>query len=52
MAPKAAHTRVRLFSNALSTVLTMLQLVREYKELQKNPTPYIIAHPSESNILE
>ncbi|ODH20550.1 hypothetical protein ACO22_05848 [Paracoccidioides brasiliensis] len=28
------------------------RLVREFQNIQKNPPPYIIAHPSESNILE
>jgi ubiquitin-conjugating enzyme E2 J2 len=28
------------------------QLTREYQNIQKSPPPYIIAHPSESNILE
>lgn len=28
------------------------QLTREYKTISENPPPYIIAHPSESNILE
>ncbi|KAA6412435.1 MAG: ubiquitin-conjugating enzyme E2 6 [Lasallia pustulata] len=28
------------------------RLTREYKTIQENPPPYIIAHPSESNILE
>ncbi|EGC45537.1 ubiquitin-conjugating enzyme E2 [Histoplasma capsulatum var. duboisii H88] len=28
------------------------RLVREYQNIQKNPPPYIIAHPSDSNILE
>ncbi|KAJ4393613.1 Ubiquitin-conjugating enzyme E2 6 [Gnomoniopsis smithogilvyi] len=36
MATKAAHKR----------------LTREYQALQKEPTPYISAHPCESNILE
>lgn len=36
MATKAARTR----------------LTREYKTMQKEPTPYIVAHPCESNILE
>ncbi|OXV10011.1 hypothetical protein Egran_02222 [Elaphomyces granulatus] len=36
MATKAAHKR----------------LAREYQNIQKNPPPYIVAHPSESNILE
>ncbi|KAL1990752.1 hypothetical protein VTN49DRAFT_6591 [Thermomyces lanuginosus] len=36
MATKAAHKR----------------LTREYQNIQKNPPPYIVAHPSESNILE
>ncbi|KAK2734878.1 hypothetical protein FQN57_001441 [Myotisia sp. PD_48] len=29
-----------------------LVLTREYQNIQKNPPPYIVAHPSESNILE
>lgn len=36
MATKAAHKR----------------LAREYQNIQANPPPYIVAHPSESNILE
>lgn len=28
------------------------RLTREYQNIQKDPPPYIIAHPSESNILE
>ena len=28
------------------------RLVREYKAIQSNPPPFIVAHPSESNILE
>lgn len=36
MATKAARTR----------------LTREYKTMQKEPTPYIVAHPCETNILE
>ncbi|RAO73791.1 uncharacterized protein BHQ10_009803 [Talaromyces amestolkiae] len=36
MATKAAHKR----------------LTREYQNIQKNPPPYIVAHPSETNILE
>jgi hypothetical protein len=30
----------------------LLQLTREYQNIQKNPPPFIIAHPSETNILE
>lgn len=33
-------------------MLTLEQLTREYQNIQKNPPPFIIAHPSESNILE
>lgn len=29
-----------------------LQLTREYATIQANPPPYIVAHPSETNILE
>ncbi|EXJ90571.1 ubiquitin-conjugating enzyme E2 J2 [Capronia coronata CBS 617.96] len=36
MATKAAHKR----------------LTREYQNIQANPPPYIVAHPSEANILE
>ena len=36
MATKAAHKR----------------LTREYQLISKNPPPYIVAHPSEQNILE
>lgn len=32
--------------------LTCVQLTREYQNIQKNPPPFIVAHPSESNILE
>lgn len=28
------------------------RLTREYQIIQKNPPPFIIAHPSETNILE
>ena len=28
------------------------QLAREYKVIQENPPEYIVAHPSEKNILE
>ncbi|KAL9065366.1 MAG: hypothetical protein Q9157_007497, partial [Trypethelium eluteriae] len=28
------------------------RLAREYKSISENPPPYIVAHPSESNILE
>ncbi|MCJ1310760.1 Ubiquitin-conjugating enzyme E2 6 [Agyrium rufum] len=28
------------------------RLTREYKTIQDNPPPYVVAHPSESNILE
>jgi len=28
------------------------RLTREYQIISKNPPPYIVAHPSESNILE
>lgn len=28
-----------------------VQLVKEYQAIQKSPTPYITAHPSEENIL-
>ncbi|MCJ1256533.1 Ubiquitin-conjugating enzyme E2 6 [Lignoscripta atroalba] len=28
------------------------RLTREYKTIQENPPPYIVAHPSETNILE
>lgn len=28
------------------------RLTREYKSIQENPPPYIVAHPSETNILE
>lgn len=52
MASKAAHTRVRQYPTSRFIELTIIQLVREYAALQKNPTPYIIAHPSEANILE
>jgi ubiquitin-conjugating enzyme E2 J2 len=36
MATKAAHKR----------------LTREYQAIQANPPPYIVAHPTEANILE
>jgi len=28
------------------------RLTREYQNISKNPPPYIVAHPSETNILE
>ena len=34
------------------TLLIWSQLTREYQTIQENPPPYIVAHPSESNILE
>ena len=33
-------------------MLIMAQLAREYQMIQKNPPPFIVAHPSEKNILE
>jgi ubiquitin-conjugating enzyme E2 J2 len=36
----------------MATLGAMKRLTREYKTLQESPTPYIVAHPSESNILE
>jgi ubiquitin-conjugating enzyme E2 J2 len=36
----------------MATPGAMKRLTREYKTLQESPTPYIVAHPSESNILE
>jgi len=36
----------------MATPAANKRLTREYQNIQKNPPPYIIAHPSESNILE
>jgi len=36
----------------MATKAANKRLTREYQNIQKNPPPYIIAHPSESNILE
>jgi ubiquitin-conjugating enzyme E2 J2 len=36
----------------MATPTATKRLSREYKALIENPTPYIIAHPSENNILE
>lgn len=56
MATRAANKRVALSYPILPSLhkqLTNLgQLTREYQTIQQNPPPYIIAHPSESNILE
>lgn len=56
MATKAAYKRVGRLSPCLrpfmQSCLILKQLTREYQNIQKNPPPYIIAHPSETNILE
>ncbi|KAI9933398.1 hypothetical protein AWENTII_002552 [Aspergillus wentii] len=36
----------------MATKAAFKRLTREYQNIQKNPPPYIVAHPSESNILE
>ncbi|KAI9766453.1 MAG: Ubiquitin-conjugating enzyme E2 6 [Geoglossum simile] len=36
----------------MATRTANLRLTREYKSIQENPPPYIVAHPSETNILE
>jgi ubiquitin-conjugating enzyme E2 J2 len=36
----------------MATPAATKRLTREYANIQKSPPPYIIAHPSESNILE
>lgn len=36
----------------MATKAANKRLTREYQNIQKNPPPYIVAHPSESNILE
>ncbi|KAL1953593.1 hypothetical protein VTO42DRAFT_2574 [Malbranchea cinnamomea] len=36
----------------MATKAAYKRLTREYQNIQKNPPPYIVAHPSESNILE
>jgi len=36
----------------MATKAANQRLKREYQNIQKNPPPYIVAHPSESNILE
>ena len=56
MATKAAHRRVsqlpyNQYHRPPNTLLTA-QLTREYKSISQNPPPYIVAHPSDSNILE
>lgn len=40
------------FNTQLRYITNISQLTREYQTIQANPPPYIIAHPSESNILE
>lgn len=58
MATKAAYKRVsgqdQLIMMMIDhVVLTVyIQLTREYQNIQKNPPPFIVAHPSETNILE
>lgn len=57
MATRAANKRVCRsillhHCSSLQTVTKSSQLTREYQTIQQNPPPYIIAHPSESNILE
>lgn len=57
MATRAANKRVALSYPILPPLYEQLtnkssQLTREYQTIQQNPPPYIIAHPSESNILE
>lgn len=56
MATKAALKRVSLFiihyNTRVHRILMLEQLTREYQNIQKNPPPFIVAHPSESNILE
>jgi len=36
----------------MATPQATKRLAREYKAIQENPPPYIVAHPSENNILE
>ncbi|KAL3468762.1 cytochrome c/c1 heme lyase-domain-containing protein [Aspergillus californicus] len=36
----------------MATKAAYKRLTREYQNIQKNPPPFIVAHPSESNILE
>ncbi|KKY18336.1 putative ubiquitin-conjugating enzyme [Phaeomoniella chlamydospora] len=36
----------------MATKQATKRLTREYQDIQKNPPPYIVAHPSENNILE
>lgn len=54
MATRAANKRASSNSDSLeeTCLLTAGQLTREYQTIQQNPPPYIVAHPSESNILE
>ena len=54
MATRAANKRVCSKITIFNTLrrLRFLQLTREYKAIQENPPPYIVAHPSEANILE
>lgn len=56
MATKAALKRVSPsiihYNTEEHGILMLKQLTREYQNIQKNPPPFIVAHPSESNILE
>ena len=56
MATRAANKRVALSYPILPSLNKQLtnscKLTREYQTIQQNPPPYIIAHPSETNILE
>ncbi|KAJ5108784.1 Ubiquitin-conjugating enzyme [Penicillium angulare] len=36
----------------MATKAAFKRLTREYQNIQKNPPPFIVAHPSETNILE
>ena len=44
--------QVTCLAFSLNSLANVLQLTREYQNIQNNPPPYIVAHPSESNILE
>ncbi len=53
MATRAANKRVCMtFAGISGTADRQKQLTREYKTISENPPPYIVAHPSETNILE
>jgi hypothetical protein len=54
MATAAANKRVRQMSTGANRAILIVssKLTREYANIQRSPPPYIVAHPSEANILE